>query len=159
MIMKEAEPENLRLTKSGRKIPLEVRAKILSESLEPGCVISDLAGLYGISARIIYRWRHKEKQKLVHAQAAATCSTNNFIELPLLCNSEEAPHASSNNNSSTKLKCTANDSIDGNLARAGLALSKASLVFEDLALNVTLEGRVKSDLLAAIVKILEEESC
>lgn len=131
MAMKEVEPENLRLTKNGTKISLETRAKILSESFQPSCVISELALSYGISAGIIYRWRRREKQK------KAVDQESRFIEIPIYERKESAvlsPAASFAPSS---------------------ALTKASLTFRDLALTVTVEGRVKGDLLVALVKMLE----
>jgi transposase-like protein len=59
-----------------KKVPAELKARILAESSKAGCVIVDLAESYGIPRRILYSWRSKAKKKL-----AMVDSRDKFVEL------------------------------------------------------------------------------
>lgn len=47
--------------KKSRKISSTTKSRILSESLMPGCLVSDLAKSYGVSRQIMYSWRKDYK--------------------------------------------------------------------------------------------------
>ena len=47
-----------------KRIEKLLKAKILSESLKEGCVITQLAKEYGVSKNTIYGWRSKYKESV-----------------------------------------------------------------------------------------------
>jgi transposase-like protein len=116
-----------------KKIPTKVKRQIVSESLDPGCVVSKLASKYGVSKQSIYFWR---KELFVRNPQASTSDpmTNSysFVELPII-----------------------NVDPMGNDTKQNV-LEKASLIFRDFSL--VLEGKVPTSNLLSILKILEE-SC
>lgn len=67
------------MKRSGKKLTELEKVQILQESYESGCIISELAKQYGISAGIIYRWRRKEKT--VSVAARSNNSASEFVEL------------------------------------------------------------------------------
>ena len=65
-----------------KEISPELKAKILEESRNPSCVISELANRYKIKVDQIYRWRRNDRsKKAVSAQPRANGS--NFVEAKL----------------------------------------------------------------------------
>jgi len=59
----------------GKKIPEELKERIIEESLSEDCVISDLAKRYNLASETIYSWRSAYK-KLVSVGNSAQ-----FVEL------------------------------------------------------------------------------
>lgn len=149
------------MSKKYKKISPKLKSRILSESFLPGCIISNLAKSYGISAKAIYNWRRSSREVQVKdgelgseveasrvfaaSPASAYCAAAAATApvAPASCSLESKWGA-------TFVELPIPDS-------EVYALQKASLIFEDFAL--TLEGRIKSSSLCAIVKILEEASC
>lgn len=114
-----------------KRIEKLLKAKILSESLKEGCVITELAKEYGVSKNTIYGWRSKYKESVPSVceykpKVVSPASDNKFIELSIT--------------ESNRLT---------NLHEASLKFTNFSLV---------LQGQIKSSILVSIVKILEE-SC
>jgi len=116
-----------------KKVPTKVKRQIVSESLEPECVVSKLASKYGVSKQSIYVWR---REFCVHnpqrdsSDPTSTSTSSSFVELPII--------GSKSLNSKQHV------------------LEKASLIFRDFSL--VLEGKVQTSSLLSILKILEE-SC
>ena len=54
------------------------KEKILQESYEEGCVITELGRKYGVSEKTIYGWRRRDKDR---AESNETKSSANFIEV------------------------------------------------------------------------------
>ena len=114
----------------GKKFDLELKSRIIAESLKAGCVITELGKQYGISADTIYGWRNKYNNKLTsscvtsEAGIEASSKDGRFIELTV-SESRELPN-----------------------------LQEASLKFDNFSL--LLQGKIKSPTLIAIVKLLEE---
>ena len=121
--------------KKYRKISSTTKSQILSEALMPGCLISNLAKSYGVSRQIIYSWR--KDYKAIKSKAGARVEAEAGRDVP-----EVQPQPQF-------VELLVQDS------GGDPALKKASLIFSDFAL--TLEGRVKSSSLVAILKILEGE--
>lgn len=46
----------------GKKVPEELKAKIIEESLSEDCVVSDLAKRYNLASETIYGWRSAYKK-------------------------------------------------------------------------------------------------
>lgn len=114
-----------------KRIEKSLKAKILSESLKEGCVITQLAKEYGVSKNTIYGWRSKYKESAPSAyeykpKVVSSAPDNKFIELSITESSQLT-----------------------NLHEASLKFTNFSLV---------LQGQIKSSILVSIVKILEE-SC
>ena len=64
-----------------KSIEPSLREKIISESNEVGCVITNLAAKYGITAEMIYAWRSR-RNKMNHGskKRRSEKSDNNFVE-------------------------------------------------------------------------------
>jgi transposase-like protein len=116
-----------------------LKAKILSESMKPGCVISDLARSYGISPARLYGWRSDLKyistsndSKFETKLDSKTEVASKFVELTL--NSEE---------------------IDCNTHPQEKAfIKKAIITFDNFSMS--LEGRVNKELVVHLLKLSEE---
>ena len=65
------------MSKRKRNIELGLKEKILSESDEVGCVITELAAKYEVAVGMIYAWR-SDRNKVKHRSEA---SGGNFVEL------------------------------------------------------------------------------
>ena len=63
-----------------KNISPELKSKILSESKESGCVISELAKKYGIKANRIYNWRARSSTE--NSPQVNVCGKN-FVEVQL----------------------------------------------------------------------------
>ena len=71
-----------------KRIEKLLKAKILSESLKEGCVITQLAKEYGVSKNTIYGWRskYKESEPAIYEykpKVVSPVSDNKFIELSI----------------------------------------------------------------------------
>ena len=158
--------------KKHKKIPSTTKSQILSEALLPGCLISNLAKSYGVSRQIIYSWRKDYKTIKSKASAkteAEAVRASSVIQTQVKAQVKaQSQTLALDHNSRTPIdSCESLESLDGSQNdgsqfvelliqdSGGLDLKKASLIFSDFAL--TLEGRVKSSSLVAILKILEGE--
>ena len=113
----------------GRKIKPELKSQIIAESMKAGCVITNLAKQYGVSKDTIYGWRTKYNN---------TSSTPSALK-----------HGAEPFNSNDKfIEVTVSE------ARQIPNLQEASLKFDNFSLVI--QGRIKSNTLISIVKILEE---
>jgi transposase-like protein len=113
----------------GKKVSAEIKAGIIAESLRPGCVIANLAKETGISMNTIYSWRSK------------------YNSLSL-ANSGSLGKADSFDSAGNFIELSVSQ------PRQLLNLQEVSLRFDDLSL--VMQGQIKSSVLLAIVKILEE---
>jgi len=116
-----------------KKVPAKIKKQIVSESLEPGCVVSQVASKYGVSKQSIYVWRREffaHNPQRESSDPTRTNSSSSFVELPII--DSHSPVTKQH------------------------VLEKASLVFRDFSL--VLEGKVQTSNLLSILKILEE-SC
>jgi transposase-like protein len=64
-----------------KKIGSEERAKIIKESYQPGCIITELAQKYKISSGVLYRWRAKYKQRNNNGFGGLSDEGNKFVEV------------------------------------------------------------------------------
>ena len=62
------------------------KEKILQESYEKGCVVTQLAKKYGVPEGTIYGWRQKDKLRGKNSNEE---SLSNFIEVPIKENEED----------------------------------------------------------------------
>lgn len=69
--------------RQNKKIPSKIKAEIISESLMPGCIVSELALKHDVSKQIIYEWR-KEFQANHSQFGTSVDAANRFIELPII---------------------------------------------------------------------------
>ena len=117
-----------------------LKAKILSESYKPGCVISELARSYGLSASRVYGWRSDcnkypvGHQTSLDKQNPSSCEQSKFVELTL---DEESPKSLV-----TELPISTPGSLE---------LKKAILIFDSFSL--TIEGSFSHDTMLNILKI------
>ena len=70
------------MNKNRNKISPTLKSQILSESLIPGCVISELAKAYNISKTTIYTWQ-REEHEIMTDNGNKAYDVNNFIELSI----------------------------------------------------------------------------
>ncbi|WP_121542752.1 transposase [Candidatus Rickettsia colombianensi] len=63
-----------------KNITAEQKAQIISESCIPGCIISEVAGSYGISEKTLYGWRSRGKFSR-RQEEVSNNSGNKFVEL------------------------------------------------------------------------------
>ena len=59
----------------GKKIPEELKERIIEESLSKDCVVSDLAKRYNLSSETIYTWRSAYKK------LSSVANSAEFVEL------------------------------------------------------------------------------
>lgn len=117
----------------GKKVPEELKIKIIEESLSDGCVVGELARRYNLTSKTINSWR-SAYIKLRSSSKFTKDLVNNtgeFMELPvaedIICNS------TSHSN-----------------------LQSVSLKFNNF--SIEMEGKIKISALVSIISILEE-SC
>jgi transposase-like protein len=65
-------------TKNMKALNSQQKEKILQESYEEGCVITELGRKYGVSEKTIHGWRKKDKERVKNNEAK---SSANFIEV------------------------------------------------------------------------------
>jgi transposase-like protein len=63
-----------------KAITAEQKAQIISQSYAAGCVVSQLAKSYGISEKILYGWRSRDKSSRRKEEASNNLG-NKFVEL------------------------------------------------------------------------------
>lgn len=115
----------------GKKVAVEIKTRVIEESLKPRCVITKLAEKYGISPETVYGWRSSYNRMALASTVSfdkknGSDSVGKFIELSV------------------------------SKPKQLLTLQEASLKFDNLSL--VMQGQIKSSTLLSIVKILEE-SC
>jgi transposase-like protein len=113
-----------------KSISTRLRKKILQESNESGCVVSDIANRYGIRKERLYRWRG-EASKTVATPVKAVVEKHNFVEAKVENISEEKK-----------------------VSKKSKMLRKASLEFENFTLSM--EGSFDVEY---IKQMLEVVSC
>ncbi len=118
------------MAKNNKEISSKQKTLILAEALVPGCIISKLAKSHGISKGTIYTWIKKSQNPQINKSNTENSSIDNgFVEINLI-------------NTKNQTNST---------------LEKASLIFNNFSLCI--EGKLASDKLIAIIKILEEQPC
>ena len=65
------------MSNNRKSIAMLLKEKILLESHEPQCVITELALKHGISPNRIYNWRNKQNK----TNSAVAQASDNFVEL------------------------------------------------------------------------------
>lgn len=123
--------------KRRKVVTSEEREQIIGESLKSGCVITELARTYGISADTIYGWRNKHRNK-------SSISKSNL-------NAAQTGKNASNSNNNDSNKKFLEVSV---VPSKSLVLQKAELVFNEIVLTV--QGSLSSTKLLNIIKLLEE---
>lgn len=125
---------------SGKKISPERKSLILAEAVLPGCSISKLAKLHGISRATIYTWIKDGGGSQINKSNAINPLTNGtFIEVDLI-----------------------NSINDRSYCRKSSILQKASFIFNDF--SIVIEGDVSTARLLKVLKVLDvdldlEEVC
>ena len=123
------------------KISQELRLQIIVQSMEPGCDIAELAREHGVSRKSIYLWRSKYKKS---------------ITTPIILAGAEETEIFTAKPKSNKSAEFVELALSDQAPVQGQNLSRAELVFTDFSLQI--EGKIKSNALLQMVKILEE-SC
>lgn len=67
-----------------KKIDSELKSTIISESLKPSCVITELARKHGVSRAIIYNWRSKYKKSISYSGLETSSIVGDFVELSVI---------------------------------------------------------------------------
>lgn len=128
------------VTKRYKKIPENLKSKILEASLVPGCRIADLAVAHGIAAWTIYTWRKEAAVKSSHNNP-----TTKFVELSV--NREECANLDRTSSGQAHLSSVGSNSYS--------SLQKASLTFKHFSLCI--EGMIKQSTLLKVIKTMDEE--
>lgn len=114
----------------GKKVPEELKIKIIEESLSEGCVVGELAKRYSLSSKTITSWRSayiKLKSSGKFTKDLVN-NTGEFVELPVAEDLISSPNSISN-------------------------LQMASLKFNNF--SIEMEGQIKISALVSIISILE----
>ncbi len=127
------------MTKRHKRIPENLKSKILTAALMPGCRVADLAKTYGIAAWTIYTWR-----KEMAAKSNDTDTATKFVELEVAIDE--------NTNLSTT---PAPSDIQSSISNSPSTLQKASLTFKHF--SCVLEGRISTSTILKVIKIMDEE--
>lgn len=67
-----------------KNIDSELKSTIISESLKPNCVITELSRKYGISRTVIYNWRSRYKKSISHSGLESSSTVGKFVELSVM---------------------------------------------------------------------------
>ena len=129
-----------------KRINVEIKAEILQKLLATRCKAKDLAKEYKISRETIWKWRRKLKQP-VEIKVMGDHPQNNSVSATQDSVSQSCDSASQ---SCSFVELSVSDSKTR-------FLKQVSLVFNDVSLNV--EGKISSDNLLSILKILEIRKC
>ncbi len=131
------------------RISDEVKASVLSATAFPGCNITKIAKAYNISKTTIYSW--------IREKSSAFISSSPQIPADQTCTSSARNNITGSSSEFLELSILDSTPISTSALRPRSTLEKALLTFHDC--SITIEGKVKSSSLIAIIQILENQSC
>ena len=124
------------MKKKSQRIPDDVKSEIIEACRAPGCIVSEVAKKYNISAKLLYSWRSKDKKsnQQENKSKAKQANLGNFVELSL------------NESAKPKTRLVKQS--------PNIFLKKVSLEFNNFTFE--LQGNMSGKKLVQIISILEQ---